>query len=439
MRILTIEFVLDEAVGRALRNGVVSVWVAMASCGITCAESFPIFTSGSNMTASSWRIVNDGVMGGKSKSSVNEQSDGALVFKGRVSLENNGGFASTRSPIITEGLGGCEGLELTFTGDGKRYKCGIRTNNKFDGVTYQASFITTDGNKQTVRIPFEDFVPTWRGRQLSDVKKLNPGEINNISFMISDKQEGAFVLAIESIAAYRSAPSEEAAAEADLITVAREAGMFNTLLAALDAAGLTDTVSALEGVTLFAPTDQAFDQLPEGTVSSLLEPGNKEQLVRILTYHVIESEVPFSAATTLKRATALNGEDLAIEVKKGALFLNEARVIENDIDTANGVLHVIDAVLLPPDPSERSPVITLIDSAIRRGVPLFNSGNPQACSDLYELAAEALLLLPEAELQESQRQKLSEALQRSKGQHCATKRAWTMRGALDETLEAFER
>lgn len=387
------------------------------------------------MNAAAWRIVNDGVMGGKSQSAISGQADGTLLFEGRVSLKNNGGFASTRSPAITEDIRSCDGIELMLTGDGKSYKCGIRTNNKFDGVTYQASFETAAGKEQIIQIPFNVFVPTWRGRQLSESSRMNPGEINNISFLISDKQEGAFQLEIKSISGYRNVSVEKSSDGSDIISIAREAGIFNTLLAAVDAAGLTDTVRTLEGITLFAPTDDAFSQLPEGTVATLLQPENRDQLVRILTYHVIDSEVPFSTATTLTDATAINGETLSVGVKKGALFLNESRVIENDIETDNGIIHIIDAVLLPPEPVERPPVETLIGSAISRGVPLFNNGNPQACTDLYELAAEALLVLPQDELNDHQRNILTEALARSKNQKDATERAWTMRIALDETLE----
>lgn len=397
-------------------------------------ETLNLFTGDNSMNSSKWQIVNDGVMGGKSKSSIRTASSGSLIFKGEVSLKNNGGFASTRSPAISTNLGDYDGLELVVTGDGNTYKCGLRTGREFDGIAHQSTFQTVEGKEQTIRIPFSDFHPTWRGRRLGENKRMTPDQIGSIGFLISDKQEGAFQLEVKSISAYSGESNVESLT--DIISLAKKAGTFNTLLAAIETAGLTDTVRSLQGVTLFAPTDEAFAKLSDETLGDLLDPANRERLVNILSYHVIQSEVTFSTATTLTRATALNQEELTIGVKKGALFLNDSRVIENDIQTDNGIIHVIDTVLLPP-PTEAppiAPVEKIILSAIRRGVPLFNSGNPQACADLYELAAEALLVLPEDQLSKKQRQVLTKALGRSKKTNAATERAWTMRNALDKTL-----
>lgn len=395
-----------------------------------------LFSADGTMNIGEWQIVNDGVMGGKSESSVSTKPNGSLLFTGNVSLKNNGGFASTRSPSITGDLSAYEGIELIVTGDGNAYKCGIRTENGFNGIAHQATFETVSGTEQRIRIPFADFEPTWRGRRLADDKRMNPEDIKNIGFLISDKQEGPFQLEVKSISAYRDDGREAPVNGSDIITIAQEVGIFKTLLAAVEAAGLTDTVRSLEGVTLFAPTDEAFAKLPEGTIASLLEPRNKDTLINILSYHVIAAEVPFSTATTLTRATALNNEELTIRVKQGGLFINDSRVIENDIVTDNGLIHVIDAVLLPPEtnPAELPPVETIILSAIRRGVSQFNSGNHQACADLYELAAEALIVLPEDQLSKQQRNLLTKALRRSQKASSATDRAWIMRNALDTTL-----
>lgn len=406
----------------------------MASVSSQAAS--PLFVFDGSTSAEGWEIINDGVMGGRSDSSVGIQPNGLLVFKGNVSLENNGGFASTRSPGIKMDLGSFDGIELTVTGDGNIYKCGIRTGNGFNGVSHQASFKTTAGKEQRIRIPYNDFEPTRFGRRLSNDKRMKPDEIKTIGFLISDKQQGFFQLEVKSISAYRKGDPAATSNGSDIISVAQAAGVFKTLLAAVEAAGLTDTVRSLEGVTLMAPTDEAFAKLPDETIASLLQPENKERLVNILTYHVLGSEVPFSTATTLTTATALNGGEISVSVKKGALFLNDSRVIDNDIQTDNGLVHVLDAVLLPPEAKQvdLSPVDTIIGSAIRRGVPLFNAGNPQACADLYELAAEALLTLPEDSLSSHQRQTLTAALKRSSNQNSANDRAWTMRTALDKTM-----
>lgn len=153
------------------------------------------------------------------------------------------------------------------------------------------------------------------------------------------------------LAVAASAPlmaAEESAAKKDIVETAVAAGSFKTLAAALTAAGLVETLKGEGPFTVFAPTDEAFAKLPEGTVESLLKPENKEQLTNILTYHVISGDVRSEAAVKLDSATALNGKTIKLKVKDGALHLNDSKVTSADIACTNGVIHVIDAVLLPP-------------------------------------------------------------------------------------------
>ncbi|MCL4169365.1 UNVERIFIED_CONTAM: hypothetical protein GTU68_011725, partial [Idotea baltica] len=126
-----------------------------------------------------------------------------------------------------------------------------------------------------------------------------------------------------------------------------EAGSFTTLVAAVQAAGLVDTLKGEGPFTVFAPTDDAFAALPEGTVETLLLPENKDQLVSILTYHVVPAKV-MSADLAGKKVTAVtvNGEKLSINANNG-VKVNDANVITADIETSNGVIHVVDAVILP--------------------------------------------------------------------------------------------
>jgi uncharacterized surface protein with fasciclin (FAS1) repeats len=138
----------------------------------------------------------------------------------------------------------------------------------------------------------------------------------------------------------------------DIVDTAVAAGSFNTLAAALGAAGLVDTLKGEGPFTVFAPTDEAFAKLPEGTVETLLKPENKAKLVDILTYHVVAGKVPSTTAVTLKEATALNKKTIALEVKDGALFLNKSKVITADVEASNGVIHIIDTVLMPPADEE---------------------------------------------------------------------------------------
>ena len=138
----------------------------------------------------------------------------------------------------------------------------------------------------------------------------------------------------------------------DIVDTAVGAGKFETLVAAVKAAGLVEALKGDGPLTVFAPTDEAFAKLPEGTVAALLKPENKQKLVDILTYHVVSGKVMSTQAVTLDKATALNEKEIGLGVESGALYLNgKAKVIKADIETTNGVIHVIDTVILPPSDS----------------------------------------------------------------------------------------
>jgi uncharacterized surface protein with fasciclin (FAS1) repeats len=130
--------------------------------------------------------------------------------------------------------------------------------------------------------------------------------------------------------------------------VADKAGKFKTLLAAAKAAGLVDALSGDKALTVFAPTDEAFAKLPKGTVESLLKPENKDRLAAILTYHVLEGRVYSEDAVAAKSAKTLQGGSVAISVKDSGAYVNDAKILATDIDAGNGVIHVIDSVILPP-------------------------------------------------------------------------------------------
>jgi monofunctional biosynthetic peptidoglycan transglycosylase len=150
-----------------------------------------------------WRIVNDGVMGGISESEMIATDSSIAIFQGNVSLENNGGFASVRMMSPDFNLDGYEGIELHVRGDGKKYQLRIRVDSRFDGISYRHIFETNEGQWMIIRLPFRDFVPTFRGRIL-DEDPLSPNRIQQLGFLIADKQEGNFKLEIDWIKAYRN-------------------------------------------------------------------------------------------------------------------------------------------------------------------------------------------------------------------------------------------
>jgi len=144
-----------------------------------------------------------------------------------------------------------------------------------------------------------------------------------------------------------SAPAFSGSYKKDIVDTAVGAGSFNTLVAAVTAADLVDTLKSEGPFTVFAPTDEAFGKLPEGTVESLLKPENKEKLQAILLYHVVPGRVMAADVVKLSSAKTANDMQLAIMVDGKTVKVNNAQVIQTDIKTSNGVIHVIDTVMLP--------------------------------------------------------------------------------------------
>ncbi len=137
-----------------------------------------------------------------------------------------------------------------------------------------------------------------------------------------------------------------AAEEKTIVAVAAGAGQFNTLVAAVKAAGLVDTLNGAGPFTVFAPTDEAFAKLPAGTVESLLKPENKENLTAILTFHVLSGKVMAADVKTMSAKT-VNGKEASLKVDGGKVTVGAATVVKTDIAASNGVIHVIDTVLIP--------------------------------------------------------------------------------------------
>jgi uncharacterized surface protein with fasciclin (FAS1) repeats len=222
-----------------------------------------------------------------------------------------------------------------------------------------------------------------------------------------------------------------------IVGVADQAGTFKTLLAAAKAAGLAEALMGEGPFTVFAPTDDAFAKLPAGTVESLLKEENRGDLQQILKYHVVAGRVYSDAVLKQKSIETLAGVDVRVSLQNGKAMANKSQIVATDIDAANGVIHVIDAVLLPSDAaSSRLHSTELIEMAINRGAPLYNHGNPAACAGIYEMTATALLSLDE-ELPARARTALNRALVKMSQTHDVSEQAWIMRRGLDSAYEAM--
>ncbi|MDB2429715.1 CIA30 family protein [bacterium] len=527
----------------------------------------------------SWRVVDDGVMGGLSKGNFGVSDGGILTFKGTLSLENNGGFSSIRTEKVKMDLSGADGLLVRVRGDGRTYQMRFGTDARFRGmeISFMAEFKTSKGEWVEVKIPYDQFKGSFRGMKLKD-EVFDPSKVSRLGLLLADKNPGAFEINVDWIRTYGGAdpsdvvatalsdgrfktlakaltsaglvetlqsdgpftvfaPTDEAFGklptgvvssllkpenseelgnilkyhvlagsvrlagaleakdaktitgesisvtfsdgkikvnestlinsdiqcsngtihvidsvllpprpETDLVAIAKRSGKFSTLLAAVQAAGLSDTLSGASEITILAPTDEAFSKLPEGTLESLLKPGNKKTLQKILAMHVLNGKVSAGDALNAKKAVSFSGEPLTFKVEDGLLKVNSSTIVSTDIVADNGVIHVIDSVLLPEEEStSRDPVdvstprspIELIESAIDRGVPIFNEGDHQGCADIYrdclmELIATKKIngeFLGAMETLVSATNKLKDS----------TKRAWMLRNGLDHLYQALGR
>ncbi len=151
------------------------------------------------------------------------------------------------------------------------------------------------------------------------------------------------------LAVTAAAANVRAAADKDIVDTAVAAGSFKTLAKALEAADLVKTLKGDGPFTVFAPTDEAFARLPAGTLDMLLRPENKAKLQRVLTYHVVAGKVMAADVMKMRSAATVSGDTVTIAARNGTVMINGAKVLETDIAATNGVIHVIDAVLLPKD------------------------------------------------------------------------------------------
>ncbi len=216
----------------------------------------------------------------------------------------------------------------------------------------------------------------------------------------------------------------------NIVETAAAAGQFETLLAAATAAGLAPALSGDGPFTVFAPTDEAFGALPAGTVETLLRPENREQLATILKFHVVSGRVGSDALADGATLETLAGPSVTFTESEQGFTIEGARIVATDIGASNGIVHVIDRVILPPERMSRTQAERTIDNAIDRGVPMFNHGDASATVMIYSTAARTLI--SSADLSQSERMRLERGLNASDHSRTARESAWQLRYALDD-------
>lgn len=317
-----------------------------------------------------WQIVNDGVMGGLSEGNVEFTDAGTIRFYGDLSLKNNGGFTTIRSGNLDLNLSNDLGLLLNVKGDGRTYEARLDSTARYRGmpVSFSGEFKTTKGKWQQVKIPFSAFKGSFRGQELPD-EKLDPSAIERVWILLGDKKEGPFELEVDWIRTFGKGQGDfkkpakkqslsKAKVDPDkpqkLIATAVGDGRFTTLKAALDAAGLTPFFQWDNPLTVFAPTDEAFAKLPKEDLKKLLKPENKELLVSILSHHVSVGSSGLADSLKAGKIETIEGSPLQVEFSDGSVRVGEAALVDADIQCRDGIIHVVDTVLMPPKPEKKT-------------------------------------------------------------------------------------
>ena len=317
-------------------------------------QSVSEFTPSENKNFS-WQIVNDGVMGGLSKGNVEHTPDNIMHFWGTLSLDNNGGFSTVRSRGVDFDLSNDLGLLLRVKGDGRTYEARLDSTATFRGnaLSFLGKFKTKKDKWIQVKVPFEDFVASWRGRQFPD-EVLDTSAIRRVSVLLADKKPGPFDLEIEWIRTYGKGQGKKQKSVENsvlqperLIATAVADGRFTILKKALDAAKLTVFFQWDNPLTIFAPTDEAFSKLPEGLLEELLKPDNREKLVSLLAYHVAAGSFDANQALAEKNINMVRGGRIHVTRHSEETHVNDAIVLEPDIQCVDGIIHVIVTVLIP--------------------------------------------------------------------------------------------
>jgi len=228
--------------------------------------------------------------------------------------------------------------------------------------------------------------------------------------------------------------------EDTILDVAQRAGSFETLLAAVDAAGLRATLMGEGPFTVFAPTDEAFAKLPEGTIQELLKPANRAKLGALLAEHVVRGRFPAANALRAGSVETLAGSSLEVAHRDGVLSVGSATLLHADLHARNGIIHVIDRVILPRDKKSdgRAAARQTLQIAIERGVPIYNAGGARACASLYEVAVRAILGMAGESLLPQERSVLERVVAALPTTTDDKTRAWELRRAMDTVLISMD-
>jgi uncharacterized surface protein with fasciclin (FAS1) repeats len=330
---------------------------------------------GAKETTLTWTQKNDPVMGGQSVGTFTVQDDMG-VFDGTCkivpSLGAPGFIKAETSKTTLPDVSSCTGLALTVKSsndyDGFRFSFGTKRSDcgKFFATGHKANFKAPKGEFSAVQIPFTEFTDCWDDGTGDAIKTCaedakycpDAGTLSNMEKMSvwAEGKEGDVHLEIQSVVATGCADSLEAE-KPNIVELAESVADLSTLVAAVVAGDLVDTLSSAGPFTVFAPTNDGFAALPAGTLDTLMKPENKAQLVDILTYHVLPEQVLSSDLKSFQRVETVEGKNLHIFKTASGVHLgpdtkNLKKVVAADNLASNGVAHIIDGVMLPPSEAD---------------------------------------------------------------------------------------
>ena len=247
-----------------------------------------------------------------------------------------------------------------------------------------------------------------------------------------------FTLALTLVLGYSCLPALSAGEKLNIVDAAVKAGSFKTLAAALGAAELVDALKGDGPFTVFAPTEEAFSKFPEGTVESLLEAQNRNKLVNILKYHVVSGRIYSDAALKAGRVKTLEGKEVAVAANEKGAFVNVANLVATDLDAANGVIHVIDSVLIPVNSQKSSRKMRgMLERAVAHGSRLYNAGHSKECAQLYSDTMHKMLSYEDHSMSPRTVRAHKMVLYRAERTQCDDSRAWLLRQGMDLAHQAL--
>ena len=211
---------------------------------------------------------------------------------------------------------------------------------------------------------------------------------------------------------------------------------LTTLVAAVQAAELVEALSGEGPLTVFAPTNDAFGRIDEATLKGLLEEPGRESLRRILAHHVVPGRLDMATLREKDEITTLAGTTIAVDSIRDRILIGNAAIESPDLVASNGIVHVIDRVLLPPAPE--SPLKSYLERVIDRGVPLFNDGSPEGCAAVYATALDAIMSSEGWGLAPGKRASIKPLLQKASDMGDASDRAWAYRRIIDDLWMSAE-